>query len=345
MLLAPLSVLYGAAVRARVALYRSGALASRRAGAPVVSVGNLTAGGTGKTPLVGWVARALSGEGRRVCVLTRGYRRADEGRRVIVSDGVRLLAEAREGGDEPRLLAEQLLGHAAVVSDADRVSAARWAREVLGSDAFVLDDGFQHLRLARDLDLLTLDATDPWGGGRLLPAGRLREPREGLKRAGCVVITRADLAPDLEALRAEAERLGGGRVPVLTSTFKTRAVRPLVVADGGEPEGDAVPRPAAAFCAVGNPQAFFAHLRRDGHELSHARAFPDHHAYSQSDIDSLAREAGARGARRLLTTAKDAVKLRALSFPIPCYVVHIEPEITNADVLSRLLREALSKAG
>lgn len=339
MLLVPFSLLYGAVVRARAALYGSRVLKSHGAGVPVVSVGNLTAGGTGKTPLVGWVARALAGGGRRVCVLTRGYGREDEARRVVVSDGWRLLADAREGGDEPRLLAEQLLGAAAVLSDADRVSAARWAREVLGTDAFVLDDGFQHFRLRRDLDVLTLDATDPWGGGRLLPAGRLREPREGLRRAGCVVITRADLAEDLGGLRAEVERLTGGRAPVLTSTLKTRGVLPLA---GGEAlESRAVPKPSSAFCAVGNPQAFFAHLRRDGHELSHTRAFPDHHVYSQSDVDALAGEAESRGARLLLTTAKDAVKLRSLAFPLPCYVVHVEPEIENEDVLRRLLAEAL----
>lgn len=344
MLLAPLSALYGAAVRARLALYRAGALAPQGVGVPVVSVGNLTAGGTGKTPLVGWLARALAVEGRRVCVLTRGYRRADEGRRVVVSDGVRVLADARAGGDEPRLLAEQLLGAAAVVSDADRVAAARWAREALGSNAFVLDDGFQHLRMARDLDVVTIDATDPWGGGRLLPAGLLREPRAGLRRADCVIITRADLAADVESLRAEAARLSGGRVPVLTSRLRTRAVSPLAGVDGRNgPARGSVPQPAAAFCAVGNPRAFFAHLRGDGHELCHERAFPDHHAYSQSDIDNLTRGAESRGARGLLTTAKDAVKLRAMSFALPCYVVEVEPEIENAEVLLRLLREAIGR--
>jgi len=340
--LAPFSALYGAVVRARLALYRAGALAARGVGAPVVSVGNLTAGGTGKTPLVGWLARALAVEGRRVCVLTRGYGRADARRRVVVSDGGRLLADAREGGDEPRLLAEQLLGAAAVISDADRVAAARWAREVLASDAFVLDDGFQHLRIARDLDVVTLDATDPWGGGRLLPAGRLREPRAGLSRAGCVVITRADLAADLAGLRAEAARLTGGRAPVLTSRLRTLRVRPLAGAAGPEElEGGAVTQPSAAFCAVGNPRAFFAHLRGDGHELSHVRAFPDHHAYTQSDLDALTREAESRGARRLLTTAKDAVKLRARSFSLPCYVVDVELEIEDEDVLLRLVRGAI----
>src|ERR1043165_236919 len=190
--LAPLGTLYGALVRAGLRLYRSGFLKSEKVGAPVISVGNITAGGTGKTPLVEWTARALAGEGRRACVLTRGYGRADERRRGVASDGERVLADFEECGDEPRLLAERLLGAASVVCDRDRVAAARWAREEVGAEGFGLDGGFPHLRSPGDLDIVTLDATAPWGGGRLLPRGRLREPVSGLARADCVVITRAE---------------------------------------------------------------------------------------------------------------------------------------------------------
>src|ERR687884_1263755 len=140
--LAPLSVVYGALARARTRLYRSGFLKTERVGAPVISVGNLTAGGTGKTPLVEWVARAVASEGTRPCVLTRGYGREDETRRVVVSDGRRVLASVREGGDEPLLLAESLKGVASVVCESDRAAAARWARGALGAQVFVLDDGF-----------------------------------------------------------------------------------------------------------------------------------------------------------------------------------------------------------
>ncbi|HEV2863377.1 MAG TPA: tetraacyldisaccharide 4'-kinase [Pyrinomonadaceae bacterium] len=334
--LVPLSFAYGALVRARLALYGVGALKSRDAGAPVVSVGNITAGGTGKTPLVEWAAGALADEGRRVCVLTRGYGRREEWRRVVASDGGRLMADVDESGDEPRLLAERLLGKAAVVCDADRVEAGRWAVKELGSEVFVLDDGFQHLRIARDLDIVTVDATDPWGGGRLLPFGRLREPLSGLARAGCVVITRADMAEDLARVSAEAERLTGGRAPVFASTLRTTAVRPLADAvDGGEAVG-----PFAAFCGVGNPRAFFAHLRNEGRELVYTRAFQDHHAYTQRDVDALTSEAGRRGARSLLTTAKDAVKLRRLSLTSPCYVVEVGLEFDDREGLLALLRRA-----
>jgi tetraacyldisaccharide 4'-kinase len=351
--LAPLGMVYGALARARLRLYAAGLLKTERVGVPVISVGNMTAGGTGKTPLVEWVARALKREGLRACVLTRGYGRADERRRVLASDGVRLLAEVGECGDEPRLLAERLLGAASVVCDRDRVAAARWAREHLGAEVFVLDDGFQHLRIARDLDVVTLDATAPWGGGHLLPRGRLREPASGLRRAGCVVITRAELATDLEALRAEVELLCGARTAVIASRIRTRGFTLLAGADveGGAGleactsvtlESRAVGQPVAAFCAVGNPRAFFEHLRRDGFELCYTRAFRDHHAYTPADVAAVAREAVRRGARALLTTAKDAVKLRGRDFALACYAVEIGLEFENEDRLLGLVRNAVA---
>ncbi len=347
-ILAPLGALYSAVTRARLALYRRGALRVHKISQPVISVGNITTGGTGKTPLVEWVARTAAREGRNPCVLTRGYGREDARRRVLVSDGERVLADAREGGDEPRLLAEALRGIAAVVSDADRVSAARWAAENLKSDLFILDDGFQHLRLARDLDLVAVDATNPWGGGRLLPTGRLREPLKGLRRADLLILTRAEQAADVDSLRKQAERLSGGR-PVILSRTRTRAVRPLgeATARGNALEAashTALSRAVAAFCAIGNPEAFFAHLRADGFVLNHTKAFPDHYVYKQADVDALAAEAKGRGAGALVTTAKDAVKLHSLSFELPCYVLDIELTFDDEDKLTGMLREAMSRS-
>lgn len=360
--LAPLSYIYGALARARARLYRSGLLKTVRVGAPVISVGNLTAGGTGKTPLVEWVARAVAGEGLRACVLTRGYGREDEGRRVVVSDGERVLAGVREGGDEPVLLAESLLGTASVVCDRDRVAAAQWAQEHLGARVFVLDDGFQHIRIARDLDIVTLDATAPWGGGHMLPRGLLREPPSALARADCVVITRADLAPDIESLRAQITRMTAA--PVIASRVRTRGLRRIVDAgatleastqeeatrSGAVGEANArmdvesliAAGPVAAFCAVGNPRAFFEQLRRDGFDLRHTRSFPDHHAYTRDDTEAVTREAVRAGAHALLTTAKDAVKLRAYALPLPCYVVEIELEFEDEGLLRGLVKDAIS---
>src|SRR6202040_1050727 len=145
-ILAPLSVLYGAVTRTRLALYRRGLLKPSKLDAPVISVGNITTGGTGKTPLVEWVGRALDREGRQVCILTRGYGRENPNTRIVVSNGKEILASEREAGAEPRLLAQSLLGLAAVISDADRFAAGQWAIKKFGSDVFILDDGFQHLR-------------------------------------------------------------------------------------------------------------------------------------------------------------------------------------------------------
>jgi tetraacyldisaccharide 4'-kinase len=350
--LAPLAFVYGALTRARARLYQSGLLKTERVGAPVISVGNLTAGGTGKTPLVEWVARVVASEGLCPCVLTRGYGREDEARRVVVSDGESVLASVRESGDEPLLLAESLAGVASVVCDRDRVGAARWAQEHLGAQAFVLDDGFQHMRIARDLDIVTLDATAPWGGGHMLPRGLLREPAEALARADCVVVTRSDLAPDIESLRAEVTRLTDARI--IVSRVRTRGLRRIDDADSTRDaatqeenahtsvENLVVAGPVAAFCAVGNPRAFFEQLRREGFDLRHTRSFPDHHAYARAEVETFAREAASKGALALLTTAKDAVKLRAQAFPLPCYVVEIELEFDDEDLLRRLVKDVLA---
>lgn len=346
-LLAPLGVAYGAVVRARLALYRAGLLKVHGAGVPVLSVGNITAGGTGKTPLVEWIARRVAiDEGRRVCVLTRGYAREDEGRRVVVSDGRTLSAGAREGGDEPRLLAERLLASGvAVVCDADRVAAALWALENLRSEVFVLDDGFQHLRLARDLNIATLDATDPWGDGRLLPAGRLREPPSGLARADCVVVTRAEQCADLGGLRAAAGRRSGGRPVFVARTIVTgvREVSPAESESLAPRESPLSLGLLFAFCAVGNPGAFFAQLGRENFGVIQRRAFPDHHFYTQADADQISRAAVSAGALRLVTTAKDAVKLRGLTFDLPCYVLEIGLSFDEEDALLELVRKAVRR--
>jgi tetraacyldisaccharide 4'-kinase len=337
--LTPLSGLYGVAMTARRALYQRGLFHVHKAGAPVISVGNITTGGTGKTPLVEWIARALAEQQKRVCVLTRGYGRQHPQRRVLVSNGSEILSDAREAGDEPLLLAEKLKGVAAVICDGNRVAAARWAIESLDGNLFILDDGFQHLRIARDYNIVAIDATNPWGNRRLLPAGNLRESPNQLARADCVVITRADDGGQTEELQAEIDRLSRGR-PVFLSRMKTNGVRNLT----GEVDASALkPTKMAAFCGVGNPESFFAQLRRDGFQLSHTKVFRDHHVYTQVDIDRVIKEAAARGAQALLTTAKDEVKLRSLTIGMPCYIVDVAIEIDNADELLRQIEKAIGK--
>ena len=332
--LPPLSLLYGAVTRTRLSLYRRGTFQTTKLDRPVISIGNITTGGTGKTPLVEYVAKTVAGQGKKVCILTRGYGRKDPHLQVIVSDGYEVLASPSEAGDEPYLLATRLKGLAAVISSADRIAAGREAIKDFGTECFVLDDGFQHLRLARDLNIVTIDATNPWGGGRLLPHGRLRESTEGMSRADCVVITRCDQVKSIEALREEILRLTGGK-PIFESQMRIVRVSPLK--DGGD---CLAPTRAAAFCAVGNPASFFESLRRAGFEVVMERAFQDHHVYSQDEIDAISRAANEAGVEVLVTTAKDAVKLRTLGFSIPCYVVEIEIGIDDAETFTRMVIDA-----
>jgi tetraacyldisaccharide 4'-kinase len=333
--LPPLSLLYGAVTRMRLSLYRRGTFQTSKLDRPVISIGNITTGGTGKTPLVEYVARLIAAHGKKVCILTRGYGRKDPHLQVIVSDGYGVLASPSEAGDEPYLLATKLKGQAAVISSADRLAAGQEAIKDFGTECFVLDDGFQHLRLARDLNIVTIDATNPWGGGRLLPHGRLRESIDGLSRADCVVITRCDQVEGVDALRAELSRLMNSK-PIFESQM--RMVRLSPMKNGGE--ALAAPARVVAFCAVGNPASFFESLRRAGYELAGERSFADHHVYSQEEIDAVIRLAQETRASALVTTAKDAVKLQPLAFSIPCYVVEIEIAIDDQEGFNRLVMDA-----
>jgi tetraacyldisaccharide 4'-kinase len=278
------------------------------------------------------VAKTIAAHGKKVCILTRGYGRKDPHLQVIVSDGYGVLASPAEAGDEPYLLATKLTGQAAVISSADRIAAGREAIKDFGTECFVLDDGFQHLRLARDLNIVTIDATNPWGGGSLLPYGRLREKPEGLSRADCVVITRCDQVESIDGLREETLRLGGKR-PIFESQMQPVRVYSLK----NSSETIAPPTSVAAFCAVGNPNSFFENVRKMGFEIGLQKSLPDHHVYSQDEIDSLIQDAGGMS---LISTAKDAVKLRTLSFSVPCYVLEIEISIENAEEFTRLVVEA-----
>jgi tetraacyldisaccharide 4'-kinase len=336
--LTPFGSLYGAAMKTRRALYGSGRLRVHKLGVPVISVGNLTLGGTGKTPLVEWIARELAQTGMRVCILTRGYGRQNAAARTIVSNGNDILANADEAGDEPLLLAEKLKGQAAVISDADRVAAAAWALKNFQSEVFVLDDGFQHLRVARNLNILTIDATNPWGNGKLLPAGILRESRAELARADCIVITRADDLNSTEALRHEI-MAKVKQIPVFSSRMKLcglRAVQTQSSVDAEEIKASRV----VAFCGLGNPASFFSLLRRSGYQLAHTQAFRDHYRYLQTDVEHLEQEARSHGAQVLLTTAKDEVKLRSLKFGLPCYTADIAIEIEDENNFRTLVEKA-----
>lgn len=356
LILPPLSAIYSVATRARLTAYRRGWFSVSTLAAPVISVGNLTTGGTGKTPLVDWVCRVLAAQrahgasedperitpnGKRVCVLTRGYGRPNSHSQVVVSNGTAILADEREAGDEPFLLAKNLVGIAAVIANPNRVAAAEWAIENFKSEVFVLDDGFQHLRLARDLDIVTIDATSPFGGGHLLPHGRLREPLAGLSRADCVVITRTEQVGDWATIKEFVGRVAP-TVPVFSSRMLTSGIRLL---DSERVDSEKLlSQPLGAFCGVGNAESFFNHLRREGYSPAFTRAFADHHNYNQSDVDSLVEQAKSSGAKALITTAKDAIKLTSLNLEVPCYVLEIQIAIDEDDSLSKMVRDAANKS-
>lgn len=346
-ILIPLGAIYSALTRARVAAYQRGLLAVSKLPVPVVSVGNITTGGTGKTPLVEWVCRTIANlgahegarAGKKICVLTRGYGKANPKAQVVVSDGSELLTNEREAGDEPFLLANNLIGIAAVISNPNRTAAGKWAINNLDTEVFVLDDGFQHLQLARDLDIVAIDATNPWGGGSLLPHGRLRESPRGLSRADCVVITRAEQIEVLTPIK-EAVQQFVINAPVLSSRMLTSGIRRVDVESTHR--DDLLPQPLGAFCGVGNPESFFERLRSEGNKLAFTRAFADHHHYKQSELDKLVDEASVKGARSLITTAKDAIKLKSFSHRIPCYALEIQILIDEEDHLVDIIRGTIS---
>ena len=319
-----LGKIYGVGVELRNALYDRGVLKSHALGARTISIGNITTGGTGKTPLVAYVAEILADAGEKVCILTRGYGRQSSGR-VLISDGDNVLVDARMGGDEPVELAHKLIGKAVVVADADRVSAARWAKEKFGVTAFVLDDGFQHRRVKRDLDIICIDATNPFGNERMLPAGRLREPLPNLARASAIVITRSDLPGDISELRSRAAALDPTATIFLAVTRITNigAIAP--------------DRAAFAFCGLANPDNFFELLRRNGIALKGTKSFPDHHYYTQEEISDLEHRAREVGAYVLLTTVKDIVKLADLRLDLPCQQVEIRTEVDKPEAFRSMI--------
>jgi tetraacyldisaccharide 4'-kinase len=257
---------------------------------PVVSVGNLTVGGTGKTPCVEYVAHFYRRRELRVAVLSRGY-------------------GGRGGYNDEALVLEENLPDVPHLQGADRVALARVAVEELESEVLVLDDGFQHRRLARDLDVVLIDATQPWGHGYLLPRGLLREPPAGLRRAGTVVLSRVDqvAAGELDRLRQRAARFAPG-VPVAET--RHRPVELVNSEHATRPVEDLKDRPVGAFCGIGNPEAFRRTLADLGTSVVAFRSFPDHYAYARTDVEDLRTWARQQtSADLVITTQKDLVKL------------------------------------
>lgn len=333
------SLLYGLGLRLDRARYRR--RGRRRLPGLVVSVGGLTAGGAGKTPMTAVLAEWARGQGHRVAVLSRGYG-GKRGRGVVtVSDGERVLAGADQAGDEPRMLAERLCGVPVVVAGR-RFRAGRLAHETWGTRVFLLDDGFQHWALERDVDVVLLDAQNPVGNGHLLPWGPLREPVEALGRAQVAVLTRCRV---LESGGEPADRLLS-RFPGLPVVRSVHA--PAGVRFSGrnrqreEPPSSLRGRRVAAFCGIARPAAFRETLADLGAEVVVFQAFRDHHPYTRREVDRLLARFRRCGAEALLTTEKDWMRAgRLLSGVQEAGFLRIALAFPNG---SRALFDAVSAA-
>lgn len=339
-----LSWLFNGITQARLWLYRHRIFHDQPLGCLVVVVGNLTVGGTGKTPVVEKFARALRDRGRKVAILSRGYKskapplwkkgwwwltHAEEPPPRIVSDGRTVLLDSEQSGDEPYMLARNLPG-VIVLVDKNRVKAGEFAIKKFGCDTLVLDDGFQYLPLKGSLNLLLVDKTNPFGNGHLLPRGILREPIKHLRRASYVFLTKSNGQRDQELERLIAEHNPG--VDVIECAHRPQFLRRFGVADDS-PEAR-VPltflkgRRVLAFSGIATPESFEKFLRDLGAMLVGRERFLDHYRFGDEDLEELFAQAEREGAECLVTTEKDAVRINdELRCPLPLYYLRLEIEI------------------
>lgn len=333
-LLTFISLIYLMAIQLRFFLYRIRVFRSRSVTAWVISVGNITLGGTGKTPVVEHLARLLHSRGRKVAVISRGYRRktGPRWRRIkekilgapttrIVSDGNNILLNSQVAGDEPYLLAANLDG-IPVLINRNRAKAALYAVRRLKADTIILDDGFQHLGLKRDLDIVLIDSNHPFGNNHIFPRGILREPPRNLSRADMILVTKAregqqeELKSQLRKYNQKAEILECRHNPVYLRDVRTSIKASLEFIKGTK---------AATLAGIANPYEFEQSLRELGVEVIYSRRFADHHSYTQQELIDTLNRADKRGAEILLTTEKDAVRFPRLPpGKIPVFFLRVQ---------------------
>jgi tetraacyldisaccharide 4'-kinase len=327
-----LHLLYGRLARARRAWYEARPAARRALRQPVVSVGNLSMGGTGKTPLVAALAQWLVANGERPAILSRGYRRRARGAGVTtVSDGLRILADVHHAGDEPLMLA-RAVPDACVVVGADRHAAGVHAEQALGATVHLLDDGFQHVRLARDLDIV-LTSAGALAEDHVVPKGRLREPLEVLRRASVLVVIGA----------SEEEAAAEGAAYQVPQTFAAarRLSAPVALAGGGVPPAGAR---VVALAGIGQPAQFVDGVRAAGWQVADACLFADHHWFTAADLEGVARRVADTGAWGVLTTDKDAVRLEGLMpLRFAAARVPLALEVPRWEALTALVGAALTR--
>ena len=321
--------LYGRVTQARRAWYRGHPDRRRRLQHPVISVGNLASGGSGKTPVVAALARMLLARGERPAVLTRGYGRRDRTEGVlVVSDGTRVLAPVARSGDEAQWLARTLDGVAVLVS-ADRALAGAFAERTLGVTVSLLDDGFQHVQLERDVDLLLVSPSDVHDG--VLPSGCLREPLAAARFADALLVT----GPADQAT-AVAQACGHDGAFHVVPRYGAPRLKGRELTD--------LPARAVAVAGIARPDRFFRALADLGWTIARDLAFRDHHWFSASDLDRIAGAAREAGADAVVTTAKDAVRLPDSIGGLPVLVLPMEAEIEPGNVFESWLLDRLARA-
>lgn len=330
-----LSMLYSMAIRIRHALYRFHII--RRAALPcaVISVGNLTLGGTGKTPVVIYLAALLQKRQRHPVVVSRGYGRKD-GPDVVVADGSSILVDAQTGGDESVLIAKKLPGVPVVVGR-KRYPTALEAIRRFNADIVVLDDGFQHYQLKRNLDIVLVDAKEPFGNGKLFPAGILREPITTLKRAGAILITRVENGNDLEPLKktirlyTQARIFSAHQTPLDLVDGRTGEAKPLSALRGSR---------VLAFSGIAKPASFTSLLKSLGAVIAAEFTYPDHYDFTESDLANIFKKAADEKVSMVITTEKDTIRLKKAS-PDGIWALRIEMAVVEREAWDNFIMSGI----
>lgn len=333
-----LSVIFAGVVAVRYFFYRVGLLRRYPLGIQVISIGNVTAGGTGKTPVTEMFARALAAKGRKVAILSRGYRRKEAPwwRRMftqvidpplVVSDGKHVLLDSAVGGDEPYMLASNLPG-VAVVVDRDRVKAGRYAIKRLGCDTIILDDGFQYQKLKHSVEVVLVDATNPFGNGNMLPRGILREPVRHLKRADIIFLTKcggdtSEVESEIRKYNRKAEIVKCTHSPKTLKDVWSREEFPLDWLEG---------KTVCTLSGIASPKGFENSLRRLGAKVVWCERYADHHRYDPSEILYALNRTADMGSDALVTTEKDAVRFpRFETVPVKCLYLRIAIDVLEGE--------------
>ncbi len=319
---------YQCATRFRIWLYEQGWLTRHRLPCPVISVGNLTVGGTGKTPIAMWVAEKLLEQGKKVGILSRGYRRKSRQKFLLVSDGRSILVGPHEAGDEPYLMARRCQGVVVAVG-ADRYQLGRWVLRQMPLDCFILDDGFQHVGLDRDVNLLLVDSSDLNGIKGLLPIGKLRELLGEARRASDIILTRVEDESAISKIVEPLETAMGCMINPITTRF---TVKKLVGASESMHQtlSDIRGKKSLIFSGVGNSNQFRRTVNALGVRVADELVFPDHEAYVPSKIKEIYRRIEQSQPALVLTTEKDLMKVQASwALSTPVFAVSLEVEFLN----------------